>query len=41
MKIVFFIIMKSFIYHILKIYNNIAVILGKSTVNKLKVSTSH
>ena len=28
-------------YHILKIYNDIAVILGKSTVNKLKVSTSH
>ena len=41
MKIVLVIIMKSSIYHILKIYNDIAVILGSSTVNKLKVSTSH
>ena len=35
MKIVFVIIMKSSIYHILKIYNDIAVILGSSTVSKL------
>ena len=34
MKIVF-VIMKSSIYHILKIYNNIAVNLGNSTVNKI------